>query len=79
MNGPKAVRICIWGGIAVLLVGILIIFAGRVIAATVPQDPFTPPRGAEVALLSVITVVLGIGMTAAGAFMKAIGTGQKHR
>ena len=75
MNRPKAVRVCIWGGIAAVLIGILIFGVGYVITATAPFYPYGPPRGAPVAWLGLITVVLGIGMTAAGAVMKAVGAG----
>ena len=75
MNGPKAVRVCIWGGIAAALMGILIFGAGYIITATAPFYPYGAPRGAGISWLGVITVVLGIGMTAVGAVMKAVGVG----
>ena len=75
MNEPKAVRVCVWGGIAAVLMGILTFGAGYVITATAPFYPYGEPRGAGVALLGIITVVLGIIMAAAGAVMKAMGVG----
>ena len=75
MNGPKAVRVCIWGGIAAALIGILIFGAGYVITVTAPFYPYGEPRGAGVAWLGIIIVVLGILMAAAGAIMKAAGVG----
>ena len=75
MIGTKAVRFCIWGGIAAGLIGILIFGVGYVITATAPFYPYGPPRGAGIAWMGIITVVLGIGMTASGAIMKAVGVG----
>ena len=79
MNRPQAVRVCIWDGIAAVLIGILIFGAGSVITATAPFYPYGEPRGAGVALLGIITVVLGIIMAAAGAIMKAAGVGAETK
>ena len=75
INGTKVVRFCIWGGIAAVLMGILIFGIGYVITASAPFYPYGPPRGAGVSWLGVIAIVLGIGMAAAGAIMKAVGVG----
>ena len=75
MDALKTARFWIWGGIAVILVGILLFGAGCAVTVTAPFYPYGEPRGAGVSWAGVAALVVGIGMIAAGSIIKALGIG----
>ena len=75
MDALKKARFWIWGGIAAVLIGILLFGAGCAATVTAPFYPYGEHRGAGASLAGMAVVVVGIGMIAAGAIINALGIG----
>ena len=75
MNRPKVARTCLWGGLAVVLIGVLVFGAGCMATVTAPFYPYGEPRGAGASWAGIVAVAVGICIIAAGAIIKALGVG----
>ena len=76
MNRPKVARICLRGGIAAALIGVLLFGAGVAVTVTAPYYPDGEPRGAAASWAGVVAVVVGLCMIIVGAIIKALGAGK---
>ena len=79
MNPNKATRICLWGGFATILAGILLIVIGLVITETAPLYPYGTPRGLPASLAGILFVIIGFLMILCGATIKALGLENRPR
>ena len=78
MNPTRIARICLWGGLAAVLAGILL-FGGGCVAANSNSNPYTAPLGAEAAALAgIVFLLIGILMILCGAVIKALGLPEKE-
>lgn len=79
MNPTRVARICLWGGLAAVLAGILL-FGGGCVATNYNSDPYTAaPPGAEPAVLAgIVFLLIGILMILCGAVIKALGLPEKE-
>ena len=58
-----------------ILIGILLFGAGCMATVTAPFYHYGEPRGAGASWAGITVIVVGIGMIAAGAIVKALGMG----
>ena len=79
MNPAKVTKICLWGGLATVLAGILLFGGGCMATITAPFYPYGEPRGAPVSWAGIVFLIIGTLMAICGASIKALGLGNRTR